>query len=130
MRRTFLRAVLVLAVACCVKGTGMAQNYPYGNGPQGSYLQSCQDIRTNGDRLTARCQTKDGSWRNTSMDDYQRCTTDIGNDDGNLRCASGGNAVANGRYNDNRNGQYNNDYGNGNQPQDSYLHTCLDIAAR
>src|SRR5438105_8169915 len=117
MRRTCLRAVLVLAVACCVKGTGMAQNYPYGNGPQGSYLQSCQDIRTNGDRLTARCQTRDGSWRNTSMDDYQRCTTDIGNDDGNLRCAPGSNGVATGRNNGSPNGQSNNGHGSGNGPQ-------------
>src|SRR2546423_10493260 len=129
MRRTFLRALLVLAAACCVQGTGVAQGYPYGNGPQGSYLQSCQDIRANGDRLTARCQTRDGSWRNSSMDDYQRCTTDIGNDDGNLRCASGGNAVANGPYNGYPNGQYNNGYGNGNEPQGSYLQSCQDIRA-
>ena len=116
MRRIFLRALLVLAAACCVQGVGLAQNYPYGNGPQGSYLQSCQDIRANGDRLTARCQTKDGSWRNTSMDDYQRCTTDIGNDDGNLRCYNGGYT----------NGQYNG-YG---QPQGSYLQSCQNISVR
>src|SRR2546423_1836879 len=106
MRRTLLHALLVLTATFCVQGSAVAQ----GNAPQGSYLQSCQNIRTHGDRLSARCKTKDGNWRDTSMDDYRRCTTDIGNDDGNLRCSTGGR-------------QYNG-YG---RPQGSYLQSCQDI---
>ena len=110
MRRTLLHGLLLLTAAFCVQGSAIAQ----GNVPQGSYLQSCQNIRTHGDRLSARCKTKDGNWRDTSMDDYDRCTTDIGNDDGNLRCYNGGN------------GQLNS-YG---QPQGSYLQSCQNISVR
>lgn len=57
----------------------------YGGLPQGDYQQTCQNVRTNGDRLEARCQKKDGGWRDTSLD-YRRCRGTIANDDGNLRC--------------------------------------------
>src|SRR5437763_7893852 len=120
MRRTLLQALLVLTAAFCVQGSAVAQ----GNAPQGSYLQSYQNIRTHGDRLSARCKTKDGNWRDTSMDDYRRCTTDIGNDDGNLRCAYGDND-RNRRHDDD-----DDDYRNRNAPRGSYLQSCRDIRAR
>src|SRR5437763_13536165 len=120
MRRTLLQALLVLTAAFCVQGSAVAQ----GNAPQGSYLQSYQNIRTHGDRLSARCKTKDGNWRDTSMDDYRRCTTDIGNDDGNLRCAYGDND-RNRRHDDE-----DEDYRNRNAPRGSYLQYCRDICAR
>jgi major membrane immunogen (membrane-anchored lipoprotein) len=53
--------------------------------PEGDYRQTCQNVHTNGDRLEARCQKKDGGWRDTSID-YRRCRGTIANDDGNLRC--------------------------------------------
>ena len=58
--------------------------------PSGSYTQSCQDIHTHGDDLEARCQTSDGNWHKTKLDDYQKCRGDVANENGNLRCAAAG----------------------------------------
>lgn len=57
--------------------------------PNGSYTQSCQDIHAHGDDLEARCQTSDGNWHKTKLDDYQKCRGDVANENGNLRCAPG-----------------------------------------
>lgn len=53
--------------------------------PQGSYQQTCRNIRNNGPQLNASCQKKDGTWQNTSLD-TRSCNGDIMNDDGQLRC--------------------------------------------
>jgi CVNH domain-containing protein len=63
--------------------------YQAGNGPGGSYTQSCRDIHVGGDDLHARCQTRDGSWHETKLDDYNKCRGDILNDNGNLKCVAG-----------------------------------------
>ncbi len=57
-----------------------------GGVPSGTYQQTCRDIRTDGNRLEATCQQKDGGWRNTSLTNYSDCRGQIENDDGNLRC--------------------------------------------
>lgn len=59
----------------------------YGNNgiPQGSYAQTCQDIHVNGNQLQARCQKKNGGWRNSSLRNFDRCR-EIENDNGKLRC--------------------------------------------
>jgi CVNH domain len=53
--------------------------------PRGSYVQTCQDIRVNGNDLQARCQKKNGGWKNASLGNFYRCR-DIENDNGKLRC--------------------------------------------
>ncbi|MGC2694551.1 MAG: CVNH domain-containing protein [Candidatus Angelobacter sp.] len=58
--------------------------------PNGSYTRSCQDIHAKGDDLEARCQTSDGNWHKTKLDDYQKCNGDVANENGNLRCIAGG----------------------------------------
>ena len=77
----------------CGSGGGMAvAGYPpsYQAGiPNGSYTQSCQEIRVHGDDLEARCQTGDGNWHKTTLDDYQKCRGDVVNDNGKLRCITG-----------------------------------------
>ncbi len=55
--------------------------------PGGSYTQTCQNVRMSGDELNATCQKRNGGWRNTSLDEYQNCRSDITNDNGRLRCA-------------------------------------------
>ncbi|HLW53707.1 MAG TPA: CVNH domain-containing protein [Candidatus Angelobacter sp.] len=55
--------------------------------PPGDYQLTCQDMRINGDRLYASCQKRDGRWRNTSLDDFDRCNSPIVNDNGRLRCS-------------------------------------------
>ncbi|HEY6971667.1 MAG TPA: CVNH domain-containing protein [Candidatus Angelobacter sp.] len=70
-----------------------------GNGPQGSFAQTCRDISVRGDDLRARCETVDGQWRDTSLDGYNSCIGDIVNDNGQLECTRrGGRTVPNGTY--------------------------------
>jgi hypothetical protein len=71
------------ALRCVAAGvSGVAGNVPFG-----SYTQSCQDVRVNGDDLEAECATRGGDARHAKLDDYQKCTSDIINDDGHLRCS-------------------------------------------
>jgi hypothetical protein len=53
--------------------------------PRGSYVQSCQNVRVNGNRIDASCQKRNGGWKNTHLDNFQGCR-DIENDNGKLRC--------------------------------------------
>ena len=86
MRSSMLSA---LAVACLVGIPGTAVVAQTGGLPPGSYQQTCRNARTNGSQLIASCQKKDGHWRDTSIDS-STCAGGIVNDDGQLRCASGG----------------------------------------
>jgi hypothetical protein len=71
------------ALRCVAAGIGgVAANVPFG-----SYAQSCQDVRVNGDDLEAECSTRGGDTRHAKLDDYQKCRSDIINDDGHLRCS-------------------------------------------
>jgi hypothetical protein len=54
--------------------------------PGGSYTQSCQDIRTNGDTLEANCSMSNGDWKRASLPDFNLCNGEIVNDNGRLRC--------------------------------------------
>ena len=58
--------------------------------PQGSYLKSCTDARVQGDTLTARCRRADGREEHSSLAGVNRCTGDIGNNNGSLQCNSRG----------------------------------------
>jgi hypothetical protein len=67
--------------------------------PGGSYAQTCRDIRTRGDDLTAMCQTMNGQWTASTLDHYDRCSGEIVNDDGQLQCTRrGGRLVPVGSY--------------------------------
>lgn len=87
--------------------------------PRGSYRQTCRDIRIAGDDLRATCQTSDGNWRDTKLDDFDRCRGDISNEDGALHCSAYGPPD----YDHDRDG----DRGG---PQGSYQQTCTDIHVR
>lgn len=69
-----------------------------GNGPAGSYLQTCQDVHVKGDDLHARCRTQSGDLRDAKLDDWDKCRGDIANDDGHLRCIAGAPVAAPGPY--------------------------------
>jgi len=94
----------------------------YVGGYQGnnSYTQTCRDIRREGDTLEAVCQSRDGDWHRTTLNDYRDCQGQIVNDGGNLRCAN----------------NYDNNYDNvggwqggyrGGIPGGSYAQTCRNI---
>lgn len=57
------------------------------NLPPGSYVQTCRDIQIRGDHLLANCQDREGRWRASDLDDFQRCRQGIVNLDGHLACA-------------------------------------------
>jgi hypothetical protein len=52
--------------------------------PQGGYTQTCRDIRTSGSTLVANCQTKNGKWKQSSLRNFNRCSSRIENNNGNL----------------------------------------------
>jgi hypothetical protein len=56
--------------------------------PAGSYLQSCNDVHMERDRLVAVCRRVDGRFNRTVLDDPRRCRG-IDNINGELRCAGG-----------------------------------------
>lgn len=75
--------------------------------PPGSYTQTCNGVRVNGNSLSARCQTSDGRWLDAFLDDYTRCVGDIVNDEGRLECTRSG--------------------GGRNLPPGTYSQTCRQI---
>jgi hypothetical protein len=66
---------------------GRGGDQGYNQGPQGSYLQSCQNVSTSGNTLRASCQKKNGGWKQASLKNYNRCNRDISNNNGKLQCA-------------------------------------------
>jgi hypothetical protein len=67
--------------------------------PEGTYRETCRDIRVEGPRLRARCESAGGYWRDTSLDDFNRCVGGIINYDGRLVCTrAGGRVVPRGNY--------------------------------
>jgi CVNH domain len=99
----------------CSKGNGVAVGLP-----GGSYTQSCQDVHAHGDDLEARCPTASGDWKNTKLDDYNKCRGEIVNDNGKLRCISGVYGGPAGGYQ----GGYNSAVGGFSGP---YTQSCKDI---
>lgn len=67
------------------------------NPPAGSYTQSCRDISAHTTTLFADCRTRSGNWNKTYLYNFGRCTGDIYNSDGLLRCPNGL-TVPNGSY--------------------------------
>src|SRR5260370_6250688 len=96
----------IFGVANCVSLRGTAGAAVRG-GPPGTYLETCRDVRIDGDRLWARCEKADGNWRDTSLDDVYRCVGDIANVDGRLVCQKAA-----------------------GPPQGDYARTCRDIRMR
>src|SRR5882724_98673 len=101
----------------CGKSSGVAAGLQGGyaspvGGFSGPYTQSCKDIKSHGDDLEARCQTRNGDWHKTKLDDFQKCRGQIINEDGNLKCVAGGyGGVGRGAY-------------QGNWPAGSYTQSC------
>lgn len=87
MRRRTVLSALVAAIFSSYPLLCLAQ----GGLPYGTYSRTCQNIRMNGNMLSANCQKVDGGWRNTSID-YRSCRgSQIINDNGVLRCSGGEN---------------------------------------
>ncbi|HEY6306698.1 MAG TPA: CVNH domain-containing protein [Candidatus Angelobacter sp.] len=87
MRRVIMSAVCAMV---CIFLAGGTTCLAQGGLPYGSYRQTCQNMRVDGNKLFAYCRKADGGWRNTSID-YRSCGGEIINDDGYLRCGGGDN---------------------------------------
>ena len=120
MRAANLVGTVTLLLALCAIPCAAQRGYPEGY-PPGGYVQSCQNIHTEGDRLEAQCQKNDGGWRKTSLDDFDRCNGEIVNDNGRLVCAQGGNGYGYG-YDRRREGGL-----QGGIPSGTYTETCRNI---
>lgn len=54
--------------------------------PPGSYITTCKEVRLQGSTLSASCNDGKDHWRSTSMRDANKCSGDIANQNGTLRC--------------------------------------------
>jgi hypothetical protein len=82
MHRLLALVLILIAIPLLNSGTPC-----YAQGaPQGSYLQTCRDIRMDRTALFAYCQDTDGHWRAAELYEFRECTGDITNVDGELRC--------------------------------------------
>jgi hypothetical protein len=61
----------------------------WAQGPGGSYMESCTNVRAFGDRIIADCRRMDGAWNRTALHDADSCVGDIGNMNGHLTCNRG-----------------------------------------
>jgi len=82
--------------------------------PSGSYESTCRNVRFDGDLLTATCRRRDGSWRNTYLDNADDCDANIVNANGQLECG----------WSDWRGRHRGRDY---DAPTGSYERSCTDI---
>lgn len=118
---TIVGTVTFFLALCAIPGLAQDDDDRRGSIPRGDYVQSCRNIHIRGDRLVAECQERDGDWRRTSLDDFNRCSGEIVNNNGNLVCAQG---QAGYGYGDRREGRR--DWQNGLPPGD-YVQTCRNI---
>lgn len=146
-----MRYTTALKVAALALGlAGAAMTCQAQRAPGGSYQQTCRDISVRGSNLNATCKDEGGNWRNTQLSDFQRCSGEIQNLNGNLQCTGGngygnnGNNGNNGNYNNGNNGDHHDadrdhhdaDHDNGydrsyrggyNGPRGTFAQTCQDI---
>ncbi|MFP1132321.1 CVNH domain-containing protein [Asticcacaulis sp. W401b] len=77
--------------------------------PEGNYLQTCRDIRVEGDRLTARCRMREGGYSYTDIRLRECRGGRVENLNGTLQCEGAG-------------------YSGGRLPAGNYRDTCRDIS--
>ena len=76
--------ITVMAVAIVAHCSGSAQAQ---GTPQGSYLQTCTNVRIEGNALSATCRGTGNREQRSSLAGFQRCVGDIGNNNGILQCS-------------------------------------------
>jgi len=54
--------------------------------PPGTYLRTCTNVVLSGNRLTADCKNLEGVSIRTSLDQIDKCVSEISNEGGNLFC--------------------------------------------
>ena len=56
--------------------------------PPGSYIATCKDVKLQGSLLSATCNDGKDHWRSASLRDANKCSGDIANQNGTLRCTA------------------------------------------
>jgi hypothetical protein len=85
-----MKIVMGALAAVLLTGIGWSATAEAQRMPQGSYLQSCDGARIEGNTLVARCRTADGREQRSALATVNRCVGDIGNNNGQLQCNYGG----------------------------------------
>ena len=88
--KNMLFALVVGALSLSTVMSSSAPAQAQDRRPEGSYLRTCRDVRTDRGTLFARCEDRRGRYHRTRLEDYRRCRGDIENDNGQLRCRRGG----------------------------------------
>jgi hypothetical protein len=88
----------------------------------GSYVNTCNNIRQNGNMLYAQCRATNGQYIGTQIG--LPCRGDIANVNGQLFCNRGGGGYHGGGYNG---GGYNGGGYGGRLPAGSYVQTCRNV---
>lgn len=81
-----MKTALGGVAAVLLAGIAWAQPAAAQGIPQGTYLQSCSEVRMRGDTLVAYCARPDGYGNWTWINQVRRCRGDIGNAGGWLTC--------------------------------------------
>jgi hypothetical protein len=81
-RRTALAAAAMLL--------SLVARPAWAQAPGGSYLETCTNVRTFGDRIVADCRRVDGAWNRTALNDFDSCVGGISNMNGQLACNHAG----------------------------------------
>jgi hypothetical protein len=82
-------AVFAFALGASALGAASAQAQAL---PGGSYQRSCKQIHWAGTTLVAECLAADGRYTGTGLPNANRCSGDIGNNNGRLQCTYAGGA--------------------------------------
>ena len=133
MRNATIVGAVTLLVALCALPCAAQRDYPRGNYPSGTYVDTCRNIYMQGDQLVAECQKRNGDWRRSSLDDVDRCHGGIVNIDGRLACGGDNGydyGYGRGRGDndgDDRGGYYQGRWQGGYPPGD-YVQTCRNIS--
>ncbi|PWC54736.1 CVNH domain-containing protein [Azospirillum sp. TSO22-1] len=111
--------------ACMAFAVAMAAGAASAQGvPDGSYLETCDNVRMRGDTLSATCATRNGRAVQSSLRNAMDCSGGIENINGRLACSGQGGAYYGGdRYG---NGGYG--ASDGYAPGGSYLRSCTDVS--
>jgi len=127
MRNATIAGITALLLALCAKPVSAQSGYR--DYPPGSYAETCRNIYVEGDRLAAECQERDGDWRRTSLDDFDRCTSEIINNNGRLACTKGDYGDRRGRWDGDDHGDrgYYRGGWQGSYPPGDYVQTCRNI---
>jgi CVNH domain-containing protein len=56
--------------------------------PPGSYLATCKDVQLQGTTLRAACNNGKDHWKQAELRDAHKCSGDIANHEGSLRCTA------------------------------------------